>query len=307
MMKFVKSVPIAICGLSLGLAALGNLLLLPFGAGVRYICGILSAIVLIVFALKVFLDFPHTKEELKTPVPLSVVPTATMALMLLCTYIKPFVGDLAMYLWYVAAIVHVCIMLLFFKRFILGFKVATVFPSWFIAFVGIVVVSVAAPAMGARPIGQAAFYVGFVLYFIALALILYRMSKPIYVLEPIRLTTAIFTAPMSLCIVGYFSSFEQRNETLVYAMLAIAAISYLYVTVKMLTTFLGIRFYPTYSSFTFPYVISALAFRLGNAFLIERGITFFAPFAQISMWIAVALVAYVFVHYIRFFRFVLKF
>lgn len=306
MMKFVRSVPIAICGLSLGLAALGNLLL-PLGANVRYICGVLSAIVLVVFALKVFLDSPHARSELKTPVPLSVLPTSTMALMLLCTYIKPFVGNVAIYLWYVAVITHVFIMLIFFKRFILGFKVGTVYPSWFIAFVGIVVVSVTAPAMGARPIGQAAFYTGFVLYFVALALVLYKMSKRTYVADPLRLTTAIFTAPMSLCVVGYFNSFEQRNEVLVYTMLVISSISYLYVTVKMLSSLLWTGFYPTYSAFTFPYVISALAFRLGNGFLAERGITFFAPIAQISMWIAVIIVAYVFLYYIRFFRYVLRF
>ena len=306
MMKFVRSVPMATCGLSLGFAALGNLLL-PFGAEIRYICGILSALVLIVFAFKVFLDFPHAREELKTPVPLSVLPTATMALMLLCTYIRPFLGDVALFIWYAAIVTHLFIMLLFFKRFIMGFKIDTVHPSWFIAFVGIVTVSVTAPAMNARPIGQIAFYIGFVLYFIALALIAYKLSKKIHVLEPLRLTAAIFTAPMSLCIVGYFASFEQRNEVLIYTMLGIAAISYLYVTVKMLTTFLKIRFYPTYAAFTFPFVITATAFRLGNAFLVERGISLFAPVAQISMWIAILMVAYVFVHYIRFFRFVLKF
>jgi len=305
-MKFIRSVPMATCGLSLGLAALGNLLL-PFGAQIRYICGVLSAIVLIIFALKVFLDFPHAREELKTPVPLSVLPTATMALMLLCTYIRPFVGDVALYLWYAAIITQVCIMLLFFRRFIIGFKIDTVHPSWFIPFVGIVTVSVTAPAMNSLQIGQIAFYIGFVFYFAALALIVYKLTKKTHVLEPLRLTTAIFTAPMSLCIVGYFSSFEQRNEALVYTMLAIAVISYLYVVIRMLFEYLKIRFYPTYAAFTFPFVITATAFRLVNTFLVERGIDFFTPVVQISMWIAVAIVAYVFVHYIRFFRFVLKF
>jgi len=297
----------AISGLSLGLAALGNLLLLPFGAEVRYFCGILSAIVLIIFILKVFLDFPHAREELKTPVPLSVLPTSTMAIMLLCTYIRPYAPDVALYLWYAAVAAHVGIMLLFFKRFILGFKIDNVYPSWFVVFVGIVTASVTAPVMDARPVGQIAFYIGFVLYFIAMGLIIYRLNKPIHILEPLRLTTVIFTAPMSLCIVGYFSSFEQQNETLIYIMLGIAVISYLFVLAKILFSYLKIRFYPTYSAFTFPLVISATAFRLGNEFLTEQGIGFFAPVAQISMWIAVAAVAYVFVHYVRFFRFVLKF
>jgi len=308
MMKFIRSVPMATSGLALGLAALGNLLL-PLSPEARYACGILSAIVLIIFTLKIIFDFPHAKEELKTPVPLSVLPTSTMALMLLCTYIRPFIGDAALYLWYAAAITHVSIMLLFFKRFIIGFKIDNVHPSWFVAFVGIVTISVTAPAMNARPIGQIAFYIGFILYFIALALIIYKLTRPIHILEPLRLTTAIFTAPMSLCIVGYFSSFspDERNEILIYIMLTLAIISYLYVTYKMLTHYLSIRFYPTYSAFTFPYVISATAFRLIGNFLTEQGVTIFAPIATITMWIAVIIVTYVLLHYIKFFRFILKF
>lgn len=304
-MKFIKSIPIALCGLSLAFAALGNLLL-PFGAGLRYLCGIISALLLIVFALKIILDFPHSNAELKTPVPLSVLPTATMALMLLCTYIRPFAGAAAAGLWYIAVAGHILIMLLFCKRFIADFKLGAVFPSWFIAFVGIVVASVTAPAMDARLLGQALFYAGFCLYFIALVLVVWRMVKVKAFPEPARPTVAIFTAPMSLCVVGYFNAFEQRNPALVYLMLVIAVVSYVYVTVMMFSL-LRIKFYPTYAAFTFPYVISALAFRLGNGFLAEQGITFFAPVAQISVWIAVAAVLYVFFHYIRYFVFWLKF
>jgi exfoliative toxin A/B len=106
--------------------------------------------------------------------------------------------------------------------------------------------------------------------------------------------------------VGYFNSFEQKNEALVYLMLGIALVSYLYVTV-MMVSLLRIKFYPTFAGFTFPYVISALAFRLGNGFLTERGVTFFSPVAQVSEWLAVAIVLYVLIQYIRYFRFWLKF
>jgi exfoliative toxin A/B len=305
-MRFIKSVPMATCALALGLAALGNLLLV-YGAEIRYFFGILSAVVLVVFALKLAFDFPHARAELKTPVPLSVLPTSTMALMLLCTYLQPYLGNLATYLWYLVIIVHLGIMLLFFKRFIICFKIDNVFPSWFVVFVGIVTVSVTAPAMGNQVLGQVVFYIGIVLYLIALVLIIYRMTRPIHVLHPLRLTTAIFTAPMSLCLVGYFASFDNHNITLVYTMLVVAVISYLFVTYKMIKTFLLTRFYPTYAAFTFPYVISALAFRLGNNFLIEQGHYFLEPLATISLWFAVALVSYVFVHYLQFFRYVLKF
>ena len=308
-MKFIKSIPMAICGLSLGIAALGNLLGQNNQPELRWICGILSAAVLILFLLKLVLHFPHAGAELKTPIPLSVLPTSTMALMLLCVYVKDYVNaNAAVVLWYAAVALHIGIMLLFVKRFIIGFKLGTVFPSWFVSFVGIVVASVTAPAMNARTIGQIIFYVGFVLYFIALALVVWRMLKVKIFPEPARPTIAIFTAPMSLCIVGYFQSFppEQRNAALIYLMLGIAVISYIYVSIMMIFL-LKIKFYRTYAAFTFPYVISALAFRAGNNFLAAQGYVFFAPLMHISFWIAIALVLFVIAHYIRYFRFWLQF
>jgi len=310
-MKFIKAIPMATCGLSLALAALGNLLIsLPNGTTIRYICGILSLAVLVIFALKVFLDRPHAREELKTPVPLSVLPTATMAIMLLSTYIRPYTPDIALIIWYAALITHICIMLVFCKRFLLDFKLQTVFPSWFIVGVGIVAVSVTAPAMGAVLIGQIAFFIGLVLYFAVLPLIVLRMNKVRVFPEPARKTVAIFTAPMSLLIVGYFSSFVSQGivtPTLIYIMLTIAAISYIYVSVMMFSL-LKIKFYPTYSGFSFPYVISAIAARLGANFLSSRhGLDFLIPIADITMWIAIAVVVFVSVHYIKYFRFWLKF
>jgi exfoliative toxin A/B len=308
-MKFIKSIPMAICGLSLAIAALGNLLGQNNQPELRGICGVLSAAVLILFLLKLVFHFPHASAELKTPIPLSVLPTSTMALMLLSVYIKDYANEnAALVLWYVSLVLHVFIMLLFIKRFIIGFKLGTVFPSWFITFVGIVVASVTAPAMNARVLGQIIFYIGFSLYFIALVLVVWRMLKVKLFPEPARPTIAIYTAPMSLCIVGYFQSFlpDQRNAVLIYLMLGIAAISYLYVSV-MMASLLKIKFYPTYAAFTFPYVISALAFRAGNNFLSAQGYTFFAPLAPISFWIAITVVLFVVAHYIRYFRFWLKF
>ena len=315
-MKFVKSVPIALGGLSLALAALGNVLMAHFNQNqpdylIRKICGVLSAIVFLMLLLKVVLHFSHAGAELKTPVPLSVLPTSTMALMLLSVYIKQYLdpaGNVALVMWYASVAVHVCIMLLFAKRFIIGFKLGTVFPSWFITFVGIVTVSVTAPAMNASGFGQIVFYIGFCLYFVALILIALRMIKVKSFPEPAKPSIAIFTAPMALCIVGYFQSFqpEQRNAALIYVMLAIAVISYLYV-LAMMIPLLRIKFYPTYTAYTFPFVISALAFRLGNGFLTSQGYTFFAPVMHISLWIAVAAVLFVIVHYIRYFAFWLRF
>ena len=89
-------------------------------------------------------------------------------------------------------------------------------------------------------------------------------------------------------------------------MLVLAAASYVYVTLMMFSL-LRIKFYPTYAAFTFPYVISAIAFRIGTNFLADRGLEFFLLVAQAAQWIAVAVVIFVLLHYIRYFVFWLKF
>jgi len=305
-MKFIKSIPMATCGLSLAFVGLGNLLFpLPHGHIIRYICGVLSLGVLVIFALKLFLDSAHSKEELKNPLPLSVLPTTTMSIMLLSSYIQPYIGYFAVVIWYAAIVVQFCIILIFVKRFVLGFKLATVFPTWFVVGVGVAAPSLTASAMGAPAVGQVAFYAGFAFYFVILPLIVIRLNKVKVFPEPARNTLVVFTAPMSILVVGYFNSFAPHghiNEMLVYIMLVIAAISYLYVSVMMFFL-LRVKFYPTYAAFTFPYVISAIAFRQGADFLVPRhGLDFLITIADITMWIAVAIVVFVLQHYIRYFR-----
>ena len=312
MMRFIRAVPIPMAALALAFAALGNLMLklphgLELGEIVRYGCGIVSVILLILVILKLILDHPHARSELKTPVPLSVLPTVTMTLMLLCTYIKPFLGDATTYLWYVVVATQVIIMLGFITRFVRDFKLESVFASWFVVAVGIVVASVTAPAMNAIFVGQIAFYIGLSLYILTLPVVIYRLVKRPAMMEPFTLTTAIFTAPASLLLVGYLNSFaEQVDQTVVYALLVTAAVMYLYVSAKMISM-LRVKFYPTYAAFTFPLVISATAFRQAHVFLTAQGFSFFAPVAMLSMIIAITIVVYVFVRYIMYFKYYLSF
>jgi len=310
--KFIKAVPMAMPGLALALAALGNLLPPAFEhwQTIRYICGALALIVLIIFALKLVFDWACVREELKTPLPLSVLPTATMAMMLLATYLRPHLAAVALVVWYTALVAHVAIMLLFAERFVVRMKLVNVFPSWFIAGVGIVTASVTAPAMDAVQIGQIAFWVGFAAYIVLLPPIAIRMTKIRAFPEPARLTAAIITAPASLLVVGYFSSFVSQGsgiDAIVYVLLVFAAVSYIYVSI-MMVKLLKIKFYPTYAAFTFPYVISATAFRLGAGFLDARhNLPFLAHIASAAMWIAIAIVIFVLAHYVKYFRFWMKF
>ena len=299
-MTFIKRVPLAIGGLALSLAATGNLLF-PYGEWVRVVCDSLSAALLTLLFLRIALDFKAVCAELRHPAALSVMPTASQALMVLSAYVHsqlhPQLNTIAHVIWYLAVAAQLALMALFAARFVRGFKLENVYPGWFVAFTGIVTVSVTAPVMDALPLGQTALIAGLILYPIALLLVVWRMVKLGPLPGPLRPTIATFTAPLSLSIVGYFLAFEQQNVTLLTILAICAVACYLYVTANM-PKLLRLKFYPSCSAFTFPYVISATAFKWLNGFLIERGYRFFQPVQKVSEWIAVALVLYVLVRYL---------
>ena len=322
--NFIKSIPLALSGVALGLAALGNVLRATFpaaaettGAGaagiIRYCLGAFALLLLLLVILRIAFDFSHVKQELtythkqdewKTSIPLSSLATITMAIMLLAGYIRPYasVASFALAAWYVALALQAAIMIFFAIRFIYKFKVYAVYPSWFIVAVGIVVASVTAVDMGIRIIGQISFYIGFALYFLVLALVIIKMVRAKYFMEAARPTIAIFAAPMSLLVIGYFGSFrgtEQWSYPFFYFMLVFALLVYAFVLFKMLSL-LRIKFYATYAGFTFPLVISATAFRIGANVLQNQILNTFAHFA---LWIAILACTFVIIHYIKYFIF----
>jgi len=371
-MNFIRSVPMATAGIALALAALGNLLVPSFmgtndlGALVprdgiltlRIIIGAVALFILVIFTLKIILDFNHAKREWHVHVPLSVLPTATMALILLSSYLISFrpinapnsgAAVFALIVWFLAIALQLFVMGLFYYRFLikkpangpkpdctLGSRLKSVFPSWFIIGVGIVVVSVTAPVMGrafvaagaengmniALTIGRAAFYLGFVLYFPTLIAVIYRMIKVKIFPEPLKKTIAIFAAPMALLVVGYLNAFggltpsphSTFSPAFLYFMLSLAFVIFIYVLVMMLSL-IRIKFYPTYAAFTFPLVISAMAFRLSTNFIQSQlegaGGHFFVQllntFSHFALWLSVAAVLFVIFHYIKYFCYWLTF
>lgn len=303
-MTFIKKLPVPICGLALGFAILGNLLA-SYGVLYRYLCGAISFMILLLFTIKTISNFSSFKKELENPVVFSVLPTYTMALVLLSAYIKPFVGFVATFVWAFSLILHFIIAICFFTTFILKFNIKTVFPSWFIPFVGFVVGSITAPAMGQKGIGQILFYFGFILYLVLLPIVLYRVFKIKQIPEPALPTLTIICAPISLCLAGYFSTFDTKNKILVSIMLALCIISYLSVLYTMTKT-LRIRFYPSYSAFTFPLVISAVALKMSSVYFAQGSNYLLSLLSRCSFSIALGAVLYIFVKYCIFLFFAEK-
>ena len=298
--KIIKKIPVPIAGLMLALAATGNLLA-SYGNIYRNIFGALSSIIFLLLLIKIFTSTKAIVESLNNPVIASVAPTFSMGMMILATYLKPIQSSIAYGLWIAGILIHILLMIDFTKKFILKFDIKKVFPSYFVVYVGIVVASVTAPAFNAIGIGQVLFWFGFVSYLILLPIVLYRVFKVKSIPEPALPVITIFAAPASLCLAGYMSSFQEKNMAIVWLLTTLSLVMLLAVLIYM-PKMLKLKFYPSYSAFTFPCVISAIAIKKTNAFLMaaDSGIPLLKHIVIFEELLAVTMVLYVLIKYISF-------
>ena len=296
----IKKVPVPLCGVMLGFAALGNLLQ-SYGEGIRSVCGIVAAFLLVLILLKLIMFPQMIKEDMNNPIMASVAGTFPMALMLLSTYVKPFIGPGAMYLWYFAIILHIVLIVYFTIKFILKLQLPKVFASYYIVYVGIAVAAVTAPAYEKTGIGTAAFGFGFVTLVALLVLVTIRYVKCPNVPEPAQPLICIYAAPTSLCIAGYVQSVTPKSKTFLLAMLAVATVIYLFALVKAIG-YLKLKFYPSYAAFTFPFVISAIATKQTMACLANMGqpMPVLKTVVLIETIIAAVFMIYTFIRFMEF-------
>lgn len=265
MKNYIKAIPLPIAGLMLGLASCGNLIS-SYSLVFKNVCGFFSFSILFLLILKIFLFSEEVRNELENPIVGSVFLTFPMGTMILSTYIIKLNYTLAFFMWSLSLIVHILLLIQFTKKHLINFNINKVFPSYFIVYVGIVVGSITCVPFKLQNIGKILFYFGFISYLILLPIVTYRIIKIKIPKEPAMPTVLIMAAPASLCLAGYLSVFISKNSFLVYGLLGMALIMTLYAFICSFKL-LRLKFYPSYSAFTFPFVISAIALKKSIGYL----------------------------------------
>lgn len=300
MNNIIKKIPIPLCGVMLGFAALGNLLQ-SYSESIRYACGIIAAFLLVLVLLKLILFPGMIKEDMQNPITASVSGTFPMTLMLLSTYIKPFIGTAAMYIWLFAIALHIILIIYFTIKFVAKLQMPKVFASYYIVYVGIAVAAVTAPAFKQLAIGSASFWFGFATLIVLLILVTIRYVKYPEVPEPAKPLFYIYAAPTSLCIAGYVQSVMPKSKTFLLAMLIVATCLYIAALIKAIG-YLKLKFYPSYAAFTFPFVISAIATKQTMAYVAKTGhpIAVLQYVVLFETIVAVLFMIYTFIRFMQF-------
>ena len=299
-MNIIEKIPIPVSGLILSLFSLGNLLQ-DIHPHLRYLFGSIGAIFLILMILKVIFYPDSIKNDFKNPVIVSSSGTFSMSLMILSTYLAPFTPLFAYGIWIVGIVLHIMLMIYFTYRFIIrDFDINTVYPTYWIVFVGITMGAITANIHGITEIDFIFFTIGFISMLITTPLIFYRYIKYPKIPDMNKPLICIFTALFSILIVGYLNSADIISNTFLITLYLIACVFYMFALFKFIS-YRNLDFYPSFSAFTFPFVISALATKgivtkISNANIILNSIL------TIETIIAVFLVVYVLIRYIKFFK-----
>ena len=293
----IEKIPIPICGLILAFLSLGNLLNDTHPL-LKVICGIIGIVLLILILSKLLLYPKKIKEDFKNPIIASNSGTFSMSLMILSTYISPFMPSIAYGIWILGVALHILLIVYFTYHFIIrNFNISTVYPSYWIVFVGITMGAITAHAHNLDEIGFIFFLVGFIGMIFTFPLVIYRYINYKDIPNANKPLICIFTAVLSILIVGYLNSYNDTSIEFLMIMYIFACIFYIFALTKLIE-YRNLEFYPSFAAFTFPFVISGLATKgviskIGSSIILNSVLS-------IETVIATAIVLYVLIRYMKF-------
>ena len=293
----IEKIPIPLCGLILAFFSLGNLLNDTHPL-LKAICGTIGMIFLILILLKLVRYPERIRQDFKNPVIASNSGTFSMSLMILSTYLITFIPNIAYSIWILGVALHILLIVYFTYHFIIhNFDISTVYPSYWIVFVGITMGAITAHAHNLDEIGFIFFLVGFIGMILTLPLVIYRYIKHKDIPNANKPLICIFTAVMSILIVGYLNSYNNISIEFLIGMYTFACMFYIFALAKFIE-YRNLEFYPSFAAFTFPFVISGLATK---GVMSKTGFNIILNnVLSIETVIATAIVVYVTIKYIKF-------
>ncbi|MBQ9564531.1 MAG: TDT family transporter [Synergistaceae bacterium] len=257
-MDFLKRYPLPAAGLILALFGLGDLL--QSYDLIHLVIGCVAFALYVLYLLKLIVLCSGRMEPVKDPVAASILPAFTMATMLLARSIKPCSPTLSVAIWYAGLAGHIVLIFWFSWKFLRGFSLKNVLPSWFVVYAGIAMASASAPVVERLDIGRAAFWFALASFLCLLPLTVWRVWKTGKLPDRAKPTAVIFAMPLSLLLTGYMTSFEVRDFHMVQILILSSTLFFLVgLGYLMWLTWKQPTFVPEHAAFTFPLVISALS------------------------------------------------
>lgn len=302
--SYLCKIPSPLSGLALALASLGlgwesainiNGFAQIFGA-------ILAGLILILLFLKFIINPGILAKELQHPIAGSIIPTLSMATMVVASTISLYSLYIGQVISWFAITLHLCFLVAFIWYRRKDVTLKHVLPSWFIPPIGIALAIITHPGGLPATLNHALLILGLCFYIVLLPIILYRL----FFLGPLnnhqKPTLVIFAAPTSILVIAYLIVATEVNLFFFYTLIITAILMTIYAYIALIHL-LKSPFRPAYSAFTFPLVVSAIALFKSNALLLQEGSHIpWVQLATIELIIATVIVMYVIYGYLKYFQ-----
>lgn len=297
-MNIIKNLPTPIAGLALGSAALGNLLQ-PYSSSLQLLFNLLSLIIIVLLTIKFVLRFDKLKKEMENPVVATVMATYPMSIMLLASFSKKYIGLLSMPVWIIGIFLDFCVVCYAIYYFIIKERhINKIYPTWFITFVGPAVVTVTAINYNLETLGLIYFYFSYINYLVLLPFVLYRVYKYKHYKDGDYPTITVFSAPGGLLLASYMIGVTQKSNIILAILIPLTILLFIFVLFQ-LPYLLKRKFYPSFSAFTFPLVICAIAFQKTGVYYQLAEFSILNILIHLSELLAIIIVIYVWYGFIK--------
>ena len=297
-MNIIKNLPTPIAGLALGSVALGNLLQ-PYSSSLQLLFNLLSLIIIVLLTIKFTLGYDKLKKEMENPVIATVLATYPMTIMLLASFSKKYIGLLSMPVWIIGIFLDFCVVCYAIYNFIIKERhISKIYPTWFITFVGPAVVTVTAINYNLEALGLIYFYFSYINYLVLLPFVLYRVYKYKHYKDGDYPTITVFSAPGGLLLASYMIGVTQKSNIVLAILIPLTILLFIFVLIQ-LPYLLKRKFYPSFSAFTFPLVICAIAFQKTGIYYQIGTLSFLTILIHLSELLAVIIVIYVWYGFIK--------
>ena len=297
-MNIIKNLPTPIAGLALGSAALGNLLQ-PYSSSLQLLFNLLSLIIIVLLTIKFVLGFDKLKKEMENPVVATVMATYPMSIMLLASFSKKYIGLLSVPVWVIGIFLDFCVVCYAIYYFIIKERhINKIYPTWFITFVGPAVVTVTAINYNLETLGLIYFYFSYINYLVLLPFVLYRVYKYKHYKDGDYPTITVFSAPGGLLLASYMIGVTQKSNIILAILIPLTILLFIFVLFQ-LPYLLKRKFYPSFSAFTFPLVICAIAFQKTEVYYQLAEFSILNILIHLSELLAIIIVIYVWYGFIK--------
>ncbi len=250
----------------LAIVSLGNLLdsvcskllHLPGLGYIIYLCCFgITFILLILILLKIIFCFKMVRDMLENPEMMGIFSCYSLTLMIWAGYLPTFFSELpAEVVWWFGVLMHYTNMVIFTYKYVVHFKLPTLLPPWYIVYVGFALSGFSAQNFAPHWFGIAAFFIGFVCFWIIFFLLIKRNRiSPIPRMDE---PTICINAAIGICLTTYVRNFSHPWIFMIAFLYLVSLGMWIYIVVK-LPKLIKLPFYPTDAAFSFPFVVSAIA------------------------------------------------